>query len=138
MENGSLVAIKQVSVEQIKEDRKDSIKNEINLLKKIEHPKIVKYLDCIQTDEYLNIVLEFMENGSLDSLIKKFGKINESLCALYVEQVLVGLEFLHENKIIHRDIKGGNILTTKEGEVKLADFSVATMISQELNSLISV
>ena len=85
MQNGSLVAIKQVSLDQIKEDRKGSIKTEINLLKNIEHPKIVKYLDCIQTDEYLNIVLEYMENGSLDSLIKKFGKINESLAALYIE-----------------------------------------------------
>jgi len=74
-------------------------------------------------------VLEYMENGSLDSLIKKFGKINESLAALYIEQVLAGLEFLHSKNIIHRDIKGGNILTTKEGEVKLADFSVATMIN---------
>jgi len=52
--------------------------------------------------------------------------------------VLAGLEFLHSKNIIHRDIKGGNILTTKEGEVKLADFSVATMINQELNSVISV
>jgi serine/threonine protein kinase len=124
--NGKLVAIKQVSLDNIKEDMKGSVKNEIRLLKEFEHDRIVKYLDCIYTEEHLNIVLEYIENGSLDSLIKKFGKIPENLVTIYIYQVLEGLVFLHEKGIIHRDIKGGNILTTKEGEVKLADFSVAT------------
>lgn len=66
---------------------------EINLLKKLEHPNIVKYignftrlmlLDSIYTDHFLNIILEFVENGSLDSLIKKFGKFPESLVAVYI------------------------------------------------------
>lgn len=66
---------------------------EINLLRKLEHPNIVKYignltrlmlLDSIYTDHFLNIILEFVENGSLDSLIKKFGKFPESLVAVYI------------------------------------------------------
>lgn len=95
-------------------------------------------MDCIQSEEHLNIVLEYVENGSLDSLIKKFGKIPESLVTVYIHQVLEGLVFLHEKGIIHRDIKGGNILTTKDGEVKLADFSVATMLNQDQNSQMSI
>lgn len=113
-------------LDNIKEDLKGSVKNEIRLLRDFEHQRVVKYLDCIQSEEHLNIVLEYVENGSLDSLIKKFGKIPETLVTIYIYQVLEGLVFLHEKGIIHRDIKGGNILTTKEGEVKLADFSVAT------------
>jgi len=83
-QNGQLVAIKQVSLDNIKEDLKGSVKNEIRLLKDFEHDKIVKYLDCIQSEEHLNIVLEYVENGSLDSLIKKFGKIPESLVTVYI------------------------------------------------------
>jgi serine/threonine protein kinase len=82
--NGQSVAIKQVSLNHIKEDRKGSIKTEINLLKKLDHPKIVKYIDSIYTDDHLNIVLEYVENGSLDSVVKKFGKIPETLVVLFI------------------------------------------------------
>jgi serine/threonine protein kinase len=77
----------------------------------------------------LNIILEYIENGSLDSLIKKFGKLPENLVVIYVKQVLHGLDYLHRQGVIHRDIKGGNILTTKDGIVKLADFGVATKLT---------
>lgn len=78
--------------------------------------------------EYTRLIDEYdryVENGSLTSLIKKFGTFNETLSAVYIFQVLQGLSFLHEQGVIHRDIKGENILTTKEGFVKLADFGVA-------------
>ena len=69
------------------------LQQEINLLKKLEHPNIVKYIgkdlglsiiDSVYTDHFLNIILEFVENGSLDSLIKRFGKFPETLVAIYV------------------------------------------------------
>jgi len=56
-----------------------------------------------------------MENGSLANVIKKFGAFPESLTAIYITQVLRGLKYLHEQGVLHRDIKGANILTTKEG-----------------------
>jgi serine/threonine protein kinase len=62
----------------------------------------------------------------LHSICKNFGKFPENLVALYMSQALHGLLYLHEQGVIHRDIKGANILTTKEGLVKLADFGVAT------------
>src|SRR6195952_791616 len=99
---------------------------EIDLLKNLDHPNIVKYQGSVKTPETLNIILEYCENGSLHSICKNFGKFPENLVALYMSQVLQGLLYLHEQGVIHRDIKGANILTTKEGLVKLADFGVAT------------
>ena len=81
----------------------------------------------------MNIVLEYVENGSLEKLVDRVGKLSEKLAKIYIVQVLSGLEFLHRNGIIHRDIKGGNILATKDGCVKLADFGVATMLNKELD-----
>lgn len=63
-------------------------------------------------------------------MCKKFGNFPEHLAALYTAQVLKGLEFLHEQGTIHRDIKGANILTTKDGLAKLADFGVATKVAK--------
>jgi serine/threonine protein kinase len=67
----------------------------------------------------------FCENGSLHNISKRFGKFPESLVAVYISQVLEGLLYLHDQGVIHRDIKGANILTNKDGTVKLADFGVA-------------
>ena len=68
----------------------------------------------------------YCENGSLHNICKRFGKFPESLVAVYISQVLHGLVYLHDQGVIHRDIKGANILTNKDGCVKLADFGVAT------------
>ncbi|KAH7331996.1 hypothetical protein KP509_20G062500 [Ceratopteris richardii] len=131
-ENGDFVAIKQVSLENIPPEDLASIMQEIDLLKNLNHKNIVKYLDSFKTKSHLHIILEYVENGSLASIIKpnKFGAFPESLVAKYIAQVLEGLVYLHEQGVIHRDIKGANILTTKEGLVKLADFGVATKLTE--------
>lgn len=67
-----------------------------------------------------------MENGSLASIVQNMGRFPESLVRVYISQVLQGLLYLHEQGVVHRDIKGANILTTKKGHVKLADFGVAS------------
>uniref|UniRef100_A0A8H7XP33 non-specific serine/threonine protein kinase n=1 Tax=Psilocybe cubensis TaxID=181762 RepID=A0A8H7XP33_PSICU len=99
--------------------------SEIDLLKNLNHPNIVKYKGFVKTKEFLYIILEFCENGSLHNISKRFGKFPESLVAVYISQVLEGLVYLHDQGVIHRDIKGANILTNKDGTVKLADFGVA-------------
>jgi hypothetical protein len=83
------------------------------------HPNIVKYVDLVRSKNSLHVVLEYMENGSLRSLCDKFDGFSESLVAIYVTQVLTGLIFLHSQGVLHRDVKGANILTTKDGFVKV-------------------
>ncbi|KAJ3681199.1 hypothetical protein LUZ60_015688 [Juncus effusus] len=132
LENGDFVAIKQVSLENIPQEDLNIIMQEIDLLKNLNHKNIVKYLGSLKTKTHLHIILEYVENGSLANIIKpnKFGPFPESLVAVYIAQVLEGLVYLHEQGVIHRDIKGANILTTKEGLVKLADFGVATKLTE--------
>ncbi|KAF5749885.1 Mitogen-activated protein kinase kinase kinase 7 [Tripterygium wilfordii] len=125
LENGDFVAIKQVSLENIAQE-------DLNVIMNLNHKNIVKYLGSLKTKTHLHIILEYVENGSLANIIKpnRFGPFPESLVAVYISQVLEGLVYLHEQGVIHRDIKGANILTTKEGLVKLADFGVATKLNE--------
>ncbi|TPX41255.1 hypothetical protein SeMB42_g05652 [Synchytrium endobioticum] len=126
---GETVAIKQVKLTNIPKSELNLIMMEIDLLKELKHPNIVKYKGFVKTKDFLNIVMELCENGSLASISKKFGRFPEHLVAVFLAQVLDGLHYLHEQGVIHRDIKGANILTTKNGLVKLADFGVATKLA---------
>jgi serine/threonine protein kinase len=123
---GETVAVKQIKLADLPKSELRVIMLEIDLLKNLDHPNIVKYNGFVKTPETLNIILEYCENGSLHSISKNFGRFPENLVALYMSQTLQGLVYLHEQGVIHRDIKGANILTTKQGLVKLADFGVAS------------
>ncbi|GFZ45328.1 non-specific serine/threonine protein kinase [Saitozyma sp. JCM 24511] len=123
---GETVAIKSVSLLTLAPSSLPDIMSEIDLLKNLNHPNIVKYKGFARDKDNLFIVLEYCENGSLQTILKKFGKFPESLVAVYISQVLEGLIYLHEQGVVHRDIKGANILTNKDGSVKLADFGVSS------------
>ncbi|KAI5117925.1 hypothetical protein M0805_002004 [Coniferiporia weirii] len=123
---GETVAVKEIELANIPKSELGEIMSEIDLLKNLNHANIVKYKGFVKTREFLYIILEFCENGSLHNICKKFGKFPENLVAVYISQVLEGLVYLHDQGVIHRDIKGANILTNKDGCVKLADFGVAS------------
>ena len=123
---GETVAVKQVKLTDLPKSELRVIMLEIDLLKNLDHPNIVKYKGFVKTPETLNIILEYCENGSLHTISKNFGRFPENLVGLYMSQALHGLLYLHDQGVIHRDIKGANILTTKQGLVKLADFGVAS------------
>ncbi|ETV64665.1 STE/STE11/CDC15 protein kinase, variant 1 [Aphanomyces astaci] len=138
LRNGKSVAIKQVSLIDMAKEELAAIESEIKLLKKLHHENIVKYYNTIKEEDYLYIVLEYMENGSLAQFMKKFGTLSETLVAMYITQVLRGLAYLHAQGVLHRDVKGANILTTKDGLVKIADFGVAIKLNeaQKSNSVV--
>ncbi|KAI1193912.1 hypothetical protein F5X97DRAFT_312511 [Nemania serpens] len=123
---GEAVAVKQIKLVNLPKSELRMIEAEIDLLKNLHHDNIVKYIGFVKSADCLNIILEYCENGSLHSICKAYGKFPENLVGVYMTQVLLGLQYLHDQGVIHRDIKGANILTTKDGKVKLADFGVST------------
>lgn len=75
-----------------------------------------------------------MEGGSLAALVRK-SPLEEDVAKIYVKQIVNGLSFLHKQEVIHRDIKGANILLTKSGEIKLADFGVAVKLEDNQKTI---
>lgn len=124
--SGKTVAIKQISLKDARQTDIEDMMAEANLLSSLTHTNIVKYEGFIQTQEHMNIVLEFVENGSLLNTLKSFGNaLPEHLVASYCHHILQGLAYLHARDVVHCDLKAANILTTKAGDVKLSDFGVS-------------
>ncbi|RDX67566.1 Mitogen-activated protein kinase kinase kinase 3, partial [Mucuna pruriens] len=134
LDTGELIAIKQVLIapgSAFKENTQANIREleeEVKLLKNLKHPNIVRYLGTAREEDSLNILLEFVPGGSISSLLGKFGSFPESVIKMYTKQLLLGLEYLHNNGIIHRDIKGANILVDNKGCIKLADFGASKKV----------
>lgn len=129
---GEVVAIKQVKVED--ENLYQDMMKEVNILKTLSHRNIVKYVGFIPNQYNLNIVLEYAENGSLMSTLKAFGAFPEKLVASFCAKILNGLCYLHENQVVHCDLKAANILTTKTGDVKLTDFGVSLNLKKTVDA----
>lgn len=122
IDTGELMAVKQMATEEVSKKELSSLENEINLLRNLRHPNIVRYIGTELTTTSLSIFLEYVPGGSLKALIDKFGQLEEAVVKSYTRQLLLGLEYLHRNGIAHRDIKGANCLVGNDGVIKLADF----------------
>lgn len=130
-----VVAIKQIILE--KDQDVMDLMGEIDLLKILKHPNIVKYHGFVKTSTSLNVFLEFCSGGSLRQLYKGRGQgIPESEMVGYVDPILRGLNYLHEQGVVHRDVKAANVLITEHREIKLADFGVATKVSAQHFTLV--
>ncbi|KAH8507330.1 hypothetical protein H0E87_009740 [Populus deltoides] len=133
-DSGELLAIKQVSIAANGATREKAqahireLEEEVRLLQNLSHPNIVRYLGVVQEEETINILLEFVPGGSISSLLGKFGPFPEPVIRTYTKQLLLGLEYLHNNGIMHRDIKGANILVDNKGCIKLADFGASKQV----------
>ncbi|KAI8999816.1 kinase-like domain-containing protein, partial [Gaertneriomyces semiglobifer] len=124
-DTGDIVALKRIRLDNEEEGVPCTAIREISLLKELKHPNIVRLYDVIHSDKKLTLVFEY-----LDSDLKKFldtysGDIDVPTLKHLVFQILKGVAFCHEHRVLHRDLKPQNLLINKKLDLKLADFGLA-------------
>lgn len=124
---GQAVAIKVIDVENA-EDEVEDIIQEISILSELHSPYVTQYHGSYLKGSDLWIVMEFCSGGSCGDLMKP-GLIGEEYISIIIRELLLGLEYLHGDKKLHRDIKAANVLLGANGQVKLADFGVSGQLS---------
>lgn len=111
---------------------------EIKTLHKSDVPGIIAFKNAFYCDNSVHIVLEYMNCGSLGSVLNRHGQLPEALLARVTSDVVLGLDHLHRViKVVHRDIKPGNVLLNAKGEVKLADFGMSGQLASTFSRLAS-
>ncbi|KAI8646098.1 hypothetical protein BD408DRAFT_480123 [Parasitella parasitica] len=141
VEAGEWIAVKQVDLPTTRADyanpqlreTKDALFREISLLEDLDNEYIVQYLgyDVDENEGHINIFLEYVPGGSIASCLSKTGKFEVPLVRFFTQQILMGLAYLHNRNVLHRDIKAGNILLDQNGICKITDFGLSKLSGQD-------
>jgi WD40 repeat protein/serine/threonine protein kinase len=134
---GNVVALKVIRKEQVRNP--DSVRRflrEIQTVAQLDHPNIVRATDADQIGDTLVLVMEYVEGTDLYRLVKKQGPLPVQLACEYVRQAALGLQYVHEHNLVHRDIKPHNLFLTAGGQVKILDMGLArlTQFGEESDS----
>mmetsp|Transcript_13506 Transcript_13506/g.31780 ORF Transcript_13506/g.31780 Transcript_13506/m.31780 type:complete len:399 (+) Transcript_13506:94-1290(+) len=126
---GRIIAVKEILVDArqvngLPPKEKEALENEVNIVKDLRHPRIVSYLGHDYIDHCLYVYMEYMPGGSLAKVLSQFGAFAESLILPFSKEILEGLDYLHTRSppVVHRDLKGSNLLVGIDCRVKLSDF----------------
>ena len=128
---GRVVAIKSFNKSNLNSNSENmkKIKYETNLMKKLNHPNITKILELFEDKEYILIIMEYINGGNLFSFLKKHRKVSEKTAKLLYRQIILGIKYMHQQGIVHRDIKLENILIDLNNNIKICDFGIGRVLS---------
>lgn len=126
---GELVALKKIRLENLEYDTLEFISREIAILRRLDHPNVVKLLGVAVTREVgiLYLIFEYLEHDLAGLATATGCQFSHAQIKFYMRQLMLGLKHCHDNNVMHRDIKGSNLLLDNEGNLKLADFGLAVM-----------
>ncbi|KAL5709451.1 non-specific serine/threonine protein kinase [Ranunculus cassubicifolius] len=122
------VAIKEIVMDRLSKKLQESLRSEIYILQKINHPNIIRLHDIIEVEGKIHLVLEYCKGGDLSVYIQRHGKVPEVTAKHFMKQLAAGLLVLRENNLIHRDLKPQNLLLSANDDqsvLKIADFGFA-------------
>ena len=123
--NNEIVALKRIRLEVEDEGIPSTALREISLLRELEHDNIVQLKDCVQSEGKLYLVFEFLDRDLKKYMESCSGMLSPILVKSYLFQICRGLAFCHARGVMHRDLKPQNLLVSKDGRLKLADFGLA-------------
>lgn len=131
-ETGERVAIKIISKAKLaKQNMEKQTKKEILIMKRINHPNIVKLIDVYQTKTKLYLVMELVTGGELFEKIAQEGKLSEDQSRRYFQQLIDAVEYMHNIGVCHRDLKPENMLIDEDDCVHISDFGLSAVIFQD-------
>ncbi|KAI9116031.1 hypothetical protein K1719_012961 [Acacia pycnantha] len=126
--HGTEVAIKEIATGRLNQKLQESLMSEIFILKKINHPNIIRLYDIIEVPGKIHLVLEYCRGGDLSMYIQRHRRVQEGTAKYFMQQLAAGLKVLRDNNLIHRDLKPQNLLLTRKddnSDLKIADFGFA-------------
>ena len=122
---GRKVAIKVLPRKKVTEQSEEAFRREIRMLGRLDHENLVRAIDAGFDGNVFYMVTEFIDGLDLNQLVKKYGRLTDDVAAAIISQAAQALAYAHENKIVHRDVKPGNIFVSYNGSVKLLDLGLA-------------
>ena len=130
---GRIVAVKSFNKNnsELTGDNMKKIKYETDLMKKLNHPNITKILEMFEDEKSFLIIMEYINGGNLFSFVKKRRKLSEKTAKFLFRQIISGIKYIHEQNIVHRDIKLENLLIDLNNNVKICDFGIGRKVTSK-------